>query len=330
MRKSEVVLCVALLASVAMSGWLWSELRAERSRNVALTKSASAQQRVAAPRAESIPVAPAVPATAVPAPSNPGSTTVAAAAQAPTTVVGTEEDWQRVQRRLMSDPRYREAWREQRRLNFALRRDNIIRLLGLTPEQAAAVIDLQIDRELAYLEGRVSHPGDAANAQQRAKDRENAIEQDHKEKLQALLGSQKYAGLEQYMESRPSRMQVDQFRTQLAGADMLREDQVEPLIAALHVEHSQMRRELTEYRDTLNWEGTATDTWRLYNEREAELRKAAHVRMHDAAAAILSSSQLAKFDDLLRREQQRRETQQRMEGLQAKLGGASAYTKDPD
>jgi hypothetical protein len=330
MRKSEVVLCVALLASVAMSGWLWSELRAERSRNVALTNSASAPALVAAPRAEPIPVAPAAPAATAPAPSNASSTTVAAPAQAPDTVVGTEEDWQRAQHRLMSDPRYREAWREQRRLTFSLRRDNIIRLLGLTPEQAAAVIDLQIDRELAYLEGRASYPGDAANAQQRAKDRQNAIERDQQEKLQALLGSQKYAGLEQYMESRPSRMQVDQFRTQLAGPDMLREDQVEPLIAALHVEHSQMRRELTEYRDTLNWEGTATDTRRLYNEREAELRKSAHVRMRDAAASILSPSQLAKFDDLLRREQQRRETQQRMEGLQAKIGGAGAYTQDSD
>jgi hypothetical protein len=330
MRKSEVVLSVALLASVAISGWLWSELRAERSRNVALTNDARSPALVAAPRAESIPVAPAAPADTAPALLNASSTTAAAPTQAPTTVVGTKEDWQRSQHRLMSDPRYREAWREQRRLTFALRRDNIIRLVGLSPEQAAAVIDLQIDRELAFMEGNVSYPDDAAREQQQAEHRVHAIERDHKEKLQALLGSQKYAGLEQYMESRPSRMQVDNFRTQLAGPDMLREDQVEPLIAALHVEHSQMRRELTEYRDTLNWEGTATETWRLYNEREAELRKSAHVRMRDAAASILSLSQLAKFDDLLRREQQRRETQQRMEGLQAKIGGASAYIKDSD
>ena len=50
-------------------------------------------------------------------------------------------------------------------------------------------------------------------------------------------------------------MQVDRFRTQLTGADMLRDDQVEPLIAALHVEHAQMQQELQEYRETLSWEG---------------------------------------------------------------------------
>ncbi len=329
MRKSEVFLSVALLASLAASGWLWSELRAERSRNEVFSKSLVAPNLVAStnPPANSFPTA--APAAPVPALPTPTSTPAAAPTETPGAAAGTPEDWQRAQRRLMSDPRYREALRDQRRLTFSLRRDNIIRLVGLTPEQAAAVIDLQIDRELAYMEGTVTHGGDTVTVSP-VEDRARVIERDHEDKLRALLGEQKYAGLQRYMESRPSRMQVDTFRTQLAGADMLREDQVEPLVAALHVEQSRMRQELTEYQESLDWNGSGTDTRQLYSERERELRATTHLRMHDAAASILSPSQLAKFDDLLRRDRERRETQQRMEGLQAKIGGATSYTQDSD
>ncbi len=329
MRKSEVFLSVALLASLAASGWLWSELRAERSRNEVFSKSLIAPNLVASPAPPSNSFPPVTPAAPVPAPPTPTSTPAAAPTETPGAVAGTPEDWQRAQRRLMSDPRYREALRDQRRLTFSLRRDNIIRLVGLTPEQAAAVIDLQIDRELAYMEGTVTHRGDNLPVPP-VEDRARVIERDHEDKLRALLGEQKYAGLQRYMESRASRMQVDTFRTQLAGADMLREDQVEPLVAALHVEQSRMHQDLSEYRDSLEWNASTTDSRQLYVERERELRAETHLRMHDAAASILSSSQLAKFDDLLRRDRERRETQERMQGLQAKIGGANAFPQDQD
>ena len=63
------------------------------------------------------------------------------------TVTGTQEDWDAYRRRMMRDPRYREVQREQGRLTLAQRRANLIRLVGLTPAQADAVIDLQIERE---------------------------------------------------------------------------------------------------------------------------------------------------------------------------------------
>ena len=58
------------------------------------------------------------------------------------------EDWQSRQRRLMGDPKFREAFREQERLRLATRRENFMRLLGFSPEQADAVIDLSIEREM--------------------------------------------------------------------------------------------------------------------------------------------------------------------------------------
>ena len=63
-----------------------------------------------------------------------------------------------------------------------------------------------------------------------------------RKKLPSAAGEDKSAQLQNYMESRQTRMQVDQFRTQLTGGDAFRDDQVEPLIAALQLERSQMQR----------------------------------------------------------------------------------------
>ena len=54
------------------------------------------------------------------------------------------------QRRMLQQPKYREAWRAQQRLRYARRRENVIRLLGFTPEEADAVIEL-VDRSPAEL-----------------------------------------------------------------------------------------------------------------------------------------------------------------------------------
>ena len=102
-----------------------------------------------------------------------------------------EDDRLIAQRRMLQDPRYRAAWRQQARLNYGLRRENIIRVVGLTPEQADAVIELQIDRELA----RTEDPR-ALNEDFQANERA------HQAKLTELLGQEKSARLQEYMESR--------------------------------------------------------------------------------------------------------------------------------
>ena len=91
----------------------------------------------------------------------------------------------------------------------------------------------------------------SADELRQQKERLEAEERAYQAKLRELLGEEKSAQLQSYMESRQTRMQVDRFRMQLTGADLLRDDQVEPLIAALHAEQAQMQQELQEYRDTL-------------------------------------------------------------------------------
>jgi len=244
-------------------------------------------------------------------------------------VQGTQQYWEGRMRRLLQDPKYREAWRQQERLKYGPRRENVIRLLGFTAEQADAVIDLAIDEDIRRLDRTPPDPMTEEFRQQQAA----WAEQDERElqaKLQELLGEEKRARFAEYLESRQSRAMVDQFRTQLTGNDSLRDDQMEPLIAALNVEQAQMRKELTEFRDTLGWEEYARDSWRQYGERQIELLKAAHGRMHSAAAPILSRGQLEKLDAMLKRELERNEARQRMERLQAKMDSASKAASSTD
>jgi hypothetical protein len=228
----------------------------------------------------------------------------------------------------MRDPKYREVQREQNRLTLAPRRANLVRLLGLTPAQADAIIDLQIDQEFQQADEQTSPATEELRAQQRQ--RAEAREKVYQAKVREMLGDDKQAHLDHYMETRGTRMQVDTFRTQLSGADALRDDQVEPLIEALSVERSQMREELQQYRDTLNWDGQATDTWQLYSEQQVKLTKDMHADMHSSAAPILSSSQLEQLDAMLQRELQRQEAQMRLSRIQSKLDGANGAATQPN
>jgi hypothetical protein len=295
MRKSEIVLTLALLGTAATAFWLWDELRAERERNAELSVRANVLP---------VPITAPVPATP-PAAQETKLTPVAtkpeiaeSAAQSPGVGPGANVDWYAYQRRLMQNPKYREAWRAQLRFNYSLRRENVIRLLGFTAEQADAVVDLEIDTQLRAYDRPPVNPQTIEEMQ-----RQQALdEQDKREdqaKLLELLGSEKQARFQDYMETRVSRMQVEEFRRQLSGGDALRDDQVEPLIAALHVENARMQEEMRGYRERASLPGAPSDAWDNYNERQIEMQKTTYDRMHSAAAPVLSSGQLERLDAML-------------------------------
>jgi hypothetical protein len=219
------------------------------------------------------------------------------------------------QRQLMSDPRYREAWYEHLRLQMAGRRDKIKEVLQLTDEQADALIDLNIDRSLVWQFQTAPNP---ANEEEMRERRERAEEAQRTEEsgLRGVLGDSKYAQYQEYLASSPSRQQVSRLQSELSGADALRDDQVEPLIAAMHMEQARMTKELQAYREEVRREGSASSTLQKMSERQAEAMTAAHTRMRNAASAILSISQLERLDAMLKRDVARNEAQARMQRIQ--------------
>lgn len=319
MRRTHYLLGVMVFGLATASIYLWRELGEERAANAQL-RAQLATRAITPASGQPAKAAVTAPAATLPAPLSAASTPHAES-PAPSQVTGKQEDWDAYRRRMMRDPRYREVQREQSRLALAPRRANLIRLLGMTPAQADAVIDLQIEREWQQADQMVNPATEELRQQQRQM--AEAQEKEFQAKLQNMLGQEKNARLQHYMESRQSRMQVDTFRTQLSGADSLRDDQIEPLVEALHAERAQMRDELEQYRDTLSWEGDSTESWQRYSERQSELMKGMHSDMHASAGAILSSSQLEHLDAMLDRELQRHETKMRMSKLQSKLDNAA-------
>jgi hypothetical protein len=330
MRKSTVLLSIALLASAASAVGFWQALRAERARTAELgaqlerqglelqrvTEAAASSARTPEPAAAQLAVATS------PAPA-------ASPATSPKSEMGAREDWEAAQRRLLRDPRYREALREQERLKLAQKRSNMVRLLGFTPEQADAAIDLDIDQQLLWREGNSSQ-NSTPEAMKAMRARHEAAEREHQDKLRALLGEEKRLRLQGYMESRESRMQVEDLRSALTAADALRDDQIEPLIAALHLERSQAQAELREFRDTLSWEGVNNESWRSYGERKVELMKSMNSRMLSSASSLLTQAQLEALKQHLREDLAQVEAQQRMSHIQTKLERANQPASTPN
>lgn len=308
MRRINSILAVVSLLSIAVAADLWIELRDERARNLALESRlesiGTAQDSAAASNHTPISPTREPPATAA----RPPTATPAGAAPATRAYLPNVDDEIARQRKLMADPKYRDAWHEQQRALYARRRDNLIRVVGLSPEQADAVLDLQIDRQQSWIE----NSGVVNEAQERA---DEAADQ---QRLRELLGEQKVQQLQKYMESRATRMRVDDFRSELTGADTLREEQVEPLIDALHVEDARMRQEMQDYRTALMSAGDA-DARQQLGDRQLENVKATYERMHAAAAPILTSSQMEKFDAMLKRDFDRRAAEQRINRVRSQF-----------
>jgi hypothetical protein len=305
MRRTTAILGLVSFGLAVASTYLWRELDQERTRNAELRAHLDARPTRPAPVPPAQAVTAAPPAT-LPAPSPAPESHAANFAATPAARVepGAREEAEASQRRMLQQARYREAWRAQQRLNYARRRENVIRLLGFTPEEADAVVEIAIDRHLSWIDRPQQKPVTKEHLQQQlALSGEDRREDDAK--LRALLGEEKFARFQQYMESRSTRVQVDQLRPQFTGADALRDDQVEPLIAALHVEYTRLHEEQQAYRTSLH----SNDAPPVpdHGERELDLLKAAYERMHTAAAPVLSASQLKRLDTLLKRDLDRQE-----------------------
>jgi hypothetical protein len=305
MRKPVLVLSAALMASCALAVWLWQELLTQRGLNAELAERISRVDAVARQPAQA--TMPKLPSVALLSPVSEPVPPPPSAAGSPVNVQGSEKEWEAQRRRLFRDAKYRDAWLEERRLAYGRRRDNLIRLLGFSAAEADAIIDLTVQRELAWSQEQVNSTTMQA---------EEAAFQDE---LHAMLGEAKHRRLQSYMESRSSRLLVDQLRGEFTGADSLRDDQIEPLIAALHVEHAQARKALDEYRNSLRETGHHGNFSQLYNDRETAELRAMHQRMRDAAAAVLTFSQIERLDAILERQLERHEHELRMNKLQRKV-----------
>ena len=302
MRKSEVVLTLALLGAIAVSLWLWTGLRTQQARNAELTARVSELTSVAPSKAQ-------VAASPAPVAASPAETNSAAPASSSTRSLQAVSSPQEVdirgqlkamaqrQQEMLRDPAYRKSQMDAGRRQFARTRTDAIRIVGMTPEQADRVIDLWVERNMRYSELSDGIPGgqqsESVQAElERAGDAEQA-------ELRVLLGPETYEKWGRYLASGEERAEVSHLREQLAsGKDPLRDSQADALVDFLYTERERRSNEYEVYVKEMG----ITDRNRVSpqdRQRWLDLEKEANQRIHVSAAGVLSSSQLKSLDEML-------------------------------
>jgi hypothetical protein len=318
-RKSTLSLSVAMIASVLACAWLWTALETERTRNAELVLRLERPSTPNPPEEE--PVTPAAPilAPSVVAQLDSKQHTANTADDASKEVNGLE--LMERQRQLMLDPQYREARRAQVRAGLTWRRSALIRLLGFTPEQSDVAIELEIDERLRW-DDTVTISGDSVEAFKQAQARYEVFKREQHDKLRAVVGEAKATKYLEYIDSWPSRRQVENLRSELGEGNALRDDQVEPLIAALHVERTRMESEMSEYRESLDWNGDTERSAQRLSDRMTEQMKSMNARVVDAASSLLTNAQLAVLKDQLQQSLAQFEASKQLGMVQARLDEA--------
>jgi len=298
MHKSSVVFTLTSVTLALTTIFLW------RDRNISRDLADALQARITALEQ----LRPTVPSHQSPKPANSAAPSHAATSTLSSTVelasttraaAAPVADWNARERRLLRNPKYREARAAYRRLEFAARRKELIGVIHLSPENADELIDYWVESELHYLEQ--PHPNPTTEEEMRVRMQEiEAAKLKNEKDLRAILGDVAYANLEDYEASRQSRDAVYQLRDTLTDGDALRDDQIEALVEAMHAEQSQLKNEMREYSATLKAGGADDPNMRRrLQEQRTNRTQAANLRIHAAAATLLSSRQVDALDKVL-------------------------------
>jgi hypothetical protein len=302
-RTLVAALVLGLIASVAASTWLWQELRAERRLTAELEMR---RQFPVDPRAE---VGPASAHGQRPPPIEAATTAPPVArdpAQGPSQEPGARgPDIQTLaaeRQRLMADPQYRLAARNERRAHYLPQREDLVRALAITSAQADRIIDYWAARDLIQEQVGLSTAA-AANWQQIQAINERAAGEtlDEERALRDAVGEAVVERLREYEASRWSRMKVDALRARAGkSGEALRAEQIEPLVALVHAEQQRADAELGRFNATLDWkDGVAPDTVLEVERRRLALAEDRDRRILREAAGLLSAAQIAQLEALL-------------------------------
>jgi hypothetical protein len=297
MRKLDplwIATCVALASSTV---YFWHAQDSERARADALQTRLRKVEAAGTPRVEATPARASASVTAPPAP------TPTAGSSAPDSMTDDLRESFAERRRLLADPNYRDAWRNELKLQHAGRVDEIARVLRLAPATASALLDIFVEHDLERELIPVPFPP-ATDAERDAfANHAFRLEQLRQQRERELLGDAVYEQLTTFREGIATRNQVKEFRAQLSSTpDPLRAEQYERLVAALLPERAQMERNLSALVESRASDDRSIASLREFQARVEALDVEGYRRMRHAASPILSRSQLAALEALWARE----------------------------
>lgn len=290
------------------SAVLWRELHAERQLTAGLREELLAARTAPAARpqpAVAVNESPAMPAS-VPPTTQPAKT----AAQAATAVLMTESA--KRQKTLLEDSEFRRARIAELRGNIQLRFPDLARDLGLSSQEADALLTqlagYQLRQEAAQADvlAAGSSPGGITAAEFTRAQQE--LEQQHEAAMAALIGPERAAAYQEYEQTAASRRRVTNLGSMLTQAGRpLTSEQSKSLSALLIAEQ---RRQENEARTA-----APVTSAQAFQQEQAERAIESDRRALAAAAAFLDARQIelvrARFEQVAGRTRAAASVQQR-------------------
>jgi hypothetical protein len=216
----------------------------------------------------------------------------------------------------LQDPEYRQAMRAQWRLSTEAKYFHLALELELSSDQTDRLYDLVVDHIFEDLEAPIQPvTSPEYGARKRKQDRE----------LAELIGEHRLAQLHEYDATFAYRNEVTRLQVHFAvGTDVLRDDQVDAMIAILRDAGQELERTRPTGED---YTGATEEQGRRLQAKTRELRRQHDDRVLEAAANVLTPAQHAALDASFRRDRVHWELQESAHDIVPK--GKSGVARDP-
>lgn len=139
--------------------------------------------------------------------------------------------------KMMKDPAMREMMRDQQKAVIKLMYAGLFKDLNLTPEEKDKLQGIFTESQMQNVEAAQGmFGGEKEGAAEEATRQITEGKKQTEAEVRALLGEERYAQYEDYQKNMAERMQLDQFKNQLAGDSPLRDEQMKQLLQLMQAE----------------------------------------------------------------------------------------------
>jgi hypothetical protein len=198
--------------------------------------------------------------------------------------------------KMMKDPAMREMMRSQQKMVLKPVYEPLMREWNMSLEDQQKFMDLLLDQQMSAIEKSQGFFGkEKADLAEFAKQTKDAVDQSE-QGLKDFLGEEKFAQHKEYQKTLGERMQLNQFKTQLAATDTpLRDDQYNAVMAFVKEERDKSPPQFgsgpEDAKDISKvFDGDAMD-------KHLEWQGQINQRVRERAANVLSPEQLRAFAD---------------------------------
>ena len=197
--------------------------------------------------------------------------------------------------RMMKDPAMREMVREQQKATISLMYSGLIKDLNLSPDETEKLKAVLTDAQMRNVEAAQglfggTLEGTAADTQKQFMEAKQQTDAE----IKALLGEERFAQYEDYQKNMQERMQLDQFKNQLAGENLPLEDsQMAQLLQAMKEEKSVLPPAIPMDQTQM----PTKETFTADNlDKQMKWMTEYNRRVRDRAAQILSPEQFKQYE----------------------------------